>query len=105
MANEALNQIAGGNPLEVEISNKEAMDAFLRNQGISRGVDAVLNGENCPEDQKKWAFAVVIYPMNGRDPGNVNFVQNAPIENMLMALRHLVALVDGSLRKGPTSCQ
>jgi hypothetical protein len=65
------------------------MDAAIREQGSSIG--KIIAGVLPPG----WGFALLIFPFN-EGGGRMNYISNAPREDMLVALKELVARMEGN---------
>lgn len=63
---------------------------------IGRGLDDILNGENCPRDKKKWGFAFLVFPFGEAPEGRINYLSNAEREDMLVSMKEFIARAEGN---------
>jgi hypothetical protein len=60
---------------------------------IAHAIDYALNGKKPP----KWGFALLIYPFGDPGEDRMNYIGNGKREDVLVALKELVARWEGRL--------
>ena len=63
--------------------------------GLAAGIDDVLNGANCPRDQRRIGFILLVAEFGKMEGGRVNYISNGRREDMLTMLREYLARVEG----------
>ncbi len=61
-------------------------------QAIAGGLDSILNGEERP---KKNGFVLLVFPFDGPENARTNYVSNAKREDIVVALKEIVARFEG----------
>ncbi len=58
---------------------------------LARNIDVILNGPNIPRDEKKWGFALLVYPF-GETPhyDNVSYVGSGVRDDVRKAMKAVV---------------
>ena len=63
-------------------------------QEIARGLDKILNGEAKGEDRTN-GFVLLAFPFDGPEGQRVNYVSNAERDDIVAALKEIVARFEG----------
>jgi len=59
---------------------------------LARGIDDVLNGEDCPPEQKTMGFLLCLYEFGEPHPGSrFNYISNSDRTDVLDTLRDIVS--------------
>lgn len=62
---------------------------------MARILDDILNGKGTPRDEKQFGFALMIYPFGHIDRAHINYVGTGERNDVLTALKELVARWEG----------
>ena len=79
------------------MSTKGPVDQVYQMQlnALAGIIDGLLNGENCPADQRKVGFALLMFPFGEVPDNRINYISNGDRRDMLAALKELVARFEG----------
>ena len=61
-------------------------------QALAAGIDSALNGKQRPGQN---GFVLLVFPFDGPDNARVNYVSNAKREDIVVALKEIVARFEG----------
>ncbi len=62
---------------------------------LASTIDALFNGENCPQDQKRVGFVLLTANFGDIAEGRVNYVSNGARDDMVSMLREFLARAEG----------
>lgn len=74
-----------------------ANDARAVMQVLARTIDDFLNGK---ADPKRVGFALLVFPLNGPEGQRTNYVSNGRRNDMLAALKEVIARFEGRHQEG-----
>lgn len=78
--------------------------AFMNS--IAKGLDDLMNGPDCPADQKKTGFMLFVYDFaQGPKAGRMNYISNANRFDNAAAMKEITADMEGRLHKPPKGKQ
>lgn len=63
---------------------------------LCKAIDSILNGENCPKDEKKTGFALIMYDFGeGPEGGRFNYISNSDRHDVLATMKEVIARNEG----------
>lgn len=62
---------------------------------VATALDTIFNGENCKKEDKKWGFALLVFPFGEKPNGRMNYISNGHREDMIVALKEFIARSEG----------
>jgi hypothetical protein len=71
---------------------------------LGRFLDETIN-EGRTGEARTWGFALLLFPFGDGEQERMNYISNANREDMLVALKELVAHFEGRVPEPPTSKQ
>lgn len=83
-------KFADHQPIQPEV--REQMNA------IGNAVNDFLNGDAAPGD-RKWGFALLVFPFGTGDDHRSNYLSNADRETMLATLKEFIARAEGTFHE------
>ena len=60
---------------------------------LAKGIDTCLNGKD--EGARRTGFALLVFPLDSALGGNVNYVSSAERTTMLVAMKEIIARLEG----------
>jgi hypothetical protein len=72
-------------------------DSELVMQTMAKTIDGFLNGNTNP---KRVGFAILVFPFDGPANARTNYVSNADRNDMIVALKEVVARFEGRRQEG-----
>lgn len=83
---------------------EEKHRAFMNS--IAGALDDLLNGKDCPKDQRKTGFMLFVYDFNqGPKAGRMNYISNANRMDNHAAMKEIAADMEGRVHKAPNAKQ
>lgn len=62
---------------------------------LAGGIDEIINGERKPGKKQKYGFALLVFEFDQIESGRMNWVSNADRKDMIVALKEMVAQLEG----------
>ena len=78
-------------------------DIAVQLHALGKAIDEILNGPKDAPDRRNMGYALLMFRMG--EPGRMNYISNAQREDMIVALKELVANFEGRVLKEPETKQ
>jgi hypothetical protein len=67
---------------------------------LAKTIDIFLNGKHTPPKERKWGFALLVYPFGeGPHRDRMNYIGNGERADVLVAVKELAARWEGRLQE------
>lgn len=61
---------------------------------LARGIDDILNGDDCSPEKKQNGFVLLCFPIEGHG-GRCNYISNSKREDIVIMLKEQLARLEG----------